>query len=143
MPTRSDLYGAKIVPSPAPSSPSSPSTNTVWVESSNTRTTTASAAVVPSVAVTARSKPTVVTSSGAVNDGDGPVNAPAPPVTSGPDVCVHTIDSSDVPAARPTAASWTAAPRSTARSTPALATAGTTTVVVVSGTVVDVVDVVE
>jgi hypothetical protein len=110
----------------------------IWVESSNTRTRPVSAAVVPSVPVTVRSKTTVVTSSGAVNVGVGPASVPEPAVTSGPDVCAHAIDASGVPAAMPTAASWTAAPRSTAWSTPALAMAGTPTVVVVSGTVVEV-----
>ena len=112
------------------------------VESSNTRTTTESVAVVPSVPVTVRSNAIVDTSSGAVNDGDGPPSVPAPPVTSGPDALGPDDRRVGRTRGHADGGELHRRSRSSATSTPALATAGTAAVVGVSGTVVDVVEVV-
>src|SRR5215203_2590810 len=133
-PCRKVRYGDAIVPSPS-SLPSSPSTNTDSSASSKTRTTTSSVAT-PSAPLTPSCHVIVDTSSGATNPGVGPESVPAPRVTSGPDLCVHTTASGGVSGARPIAVSSTDAPTSTAKSAPASATPGTGVLVVVSGSVV-------
>jgi hypothetical protein len=81
------LTGAARVPA-FPSFPVG-ATKNAYCLSSNTEITTRSGALVVAPTVTLRSNSSVLTSFGALNVGDTPVNVLLPPVTSGPDTWVH------------------------------------------------------